>query len=298
MNKRTLIILALFWYSSILIGQQNDYKIASIGFYNVENLFDTKDSPNTNDKEFTPNGDRAWTDKFYNEKLGNLARVISEVGTDLTPDGLSIVGVSEVENRKVLEDLVKQEKIADRNYQIVHYDSPDRRGIDCALLYQEKYFQVTSSKAIPLMIYNKKSGKRIYTRDVLLVSGKFDGENLHVLVNHWPSRSGGEKRTCPLREAGGALCKSISDSLYTLDPNAKIIIMGDLNDDPINTSVKKELKAKKNKEEVKLGGMYNAMWDLYSKGFGTLAWRDSWSLFDQIILSKALIEENQDFPTS
>jgi len=275
-------------------GQKDNYKVAAVGFYNFENLFDTADDPEKNDAEFLPEGDRAWTEKFYNEKLNNLAKVVSDIGVDLSPDGLAILGVSEVENRKVLEDFVKTEKVKDRNYQIIHYESPDKRGIDCALLYQEKYFKVESSRAIPLYIYSKKSNYRVYTRDVLLVSGDFDGERMHVMVNHWPSRSGGEKKSAPRRIAGGKLVRSVMDSIEAVEPNAKIIVMGDFNDDPINKSVRQALKAKKTKKEAEISGTYNAMWELYSKGFGTLAYRDAWSLFDQIILTKPLIEKDQD----
>ena len=287
------LIFCFFATIHLSQAQKDQYKVAAIGFYNMENLFDTVDDPEKNDAEFLPDGDRAWTEKFYNEKLNNLATVVSDIGIDMSKDGLAILGVSEVENRKVLEDFVKTEKVKNRNYKIIHYDSPDKRGIDCALLYQEKYFKVESSRAIPLMIYDKKDKYRIYTRDVLLVTGDFDGERLHVMVNHWPSRSGGEKKSAPRRIAGGKLVKSVIDSIEAVEPNAKIIVMGDLNDDPINKSVRQALKAKKTKKEAEISGTYNAMWDLYSKGFGTLAYRDAWSLFDQIILTKPLIEKEQ-----
>ena len=175
-----------------------------------------------------------------------------------------------------------------RNYQIVHFDSPDRRGIDVALLYQPKYFTVTASRAVPLMIYGDDS-TRIYTRDILFVSGLYNGEPLHVLVNHWPSRRGGESATQPLRNAGAMVCKQIVDSLVALDANAKVLIMGDLNDDPVSPSVRQVLNAKRKKDQVRPGGLFNPMYDYYKKGIGTLAYRDAWSLFDQIILSEGFI---------
>lgn len=167
-----------------------------------------------------------------------MSTIISQIGKEVTPDGLAILGVAEIENKRVLEDLVKQPEIAKQNYNIIHYDSPDLRGIDVGLLYQPKYFTVTNSKALPVLIYNE-DGSRIYTRDVLLVSGIFDGDTLHVLVNHWPSRRGGEAASRSLRETAAGVVKSVVDSLMNQNINAKIIIMGDLNDDPVSSSIKK-----------------------------------------------------------
>lgn len=263
-------------------------KVGIVGFYNFENLFDTLDTPDKRDEEFTPSGYRLYDTKIYTEKLNHLSHVVAELGTDITPDGVAILGVAEVENRKVLEDFVVQEKIKDRNYQIVHNESPDFRGIDVALLYNPKYFKVTGSKAIPLLIYND-DGSRRYTRDILYVAGLFDGEPMHFLVNHWPSRSGGEAASQPYRNAGAQVCKMVVDSLTELNPNAKVIIMGDLNDDPVSPSVKEILNAKRKQKEVPKRGLYNPMWDYYRKGYGTLAYRDAWSLFDQVILTKGFI---------
>ncbi len=284
---RTLLLL-LFTAPILIHAQQKQYNIGAIGFYNLENLFDTIDSPDTRDSEFTPLGDNLYNTEVYLDKLNKLARVISELGTDRTPDGVAILGVAEVENRKVLEDLVVEPAIRARRYEIVHYDSPDQRGIDVGLLYQPKYYKVLNSRPIPVEVYNDK-GERTYTRDILFVSGLFDGEPLHVLVNHWPSRRGGEAATQPLRNYAASLCKAVADSLMQADPNAKIIIMGDLNDDPSSPSVRQVLNAKQKKEQVKPGGMFNPMYDFYKKGIGTLAYQDAWSLFDQLILSYGLI---------
>ena len=150
--KKILPVILMFLALQPLFSQKKAYKVACVGFYNLENLFDTIDSPDTNDSEFLPNGIRRWTTEIYQDKLKKLDRVVSELGTDVTPDGLAILGVAEVENRLVLEDFVKQEKVAGRNYQIVHYDSPDERGVDVGLIYQPKYFTVTGSSAIPLII--------------------------------------------------------------------------------------------------------------------------------------------------
>lgn len=292
--KHYLIFLTLFFFGNTLaFAQQKQYKVGCIGFYNFENLFDTLDTPDVRDTEFTPDGSRLWNTRIYQKKLDQLTRVVSELGTELTPDGVALLGVAEIENRSVLEDFVAHPTIKNRNYQIVHYDSPDHRGIDVALLYQPKYFKLTDSKAIPLLIY-EDDGDRRFTRDILYVSGVFDGEPLHVLVNHWPSRSGGESASQPYRNAGAMVCKNVTDSLLQINPKAKIIIMGDLNDDPTSPSVKKILNAQRKKEKVKKGGMFNPMYDLYKKGIGTLAWRDSWNLFDQIILSQGLVNSKKE----
>lgn len=269
-------------------AQKKQYKVGAIGFYNFENLFDTLDTPDVKDTEFTPTGYKVWNTQRYQDKLDNLAKVVSELGTKVTPDGLSVLGVAEIENRSVLEDFVAHPLVKDRNYQIVHYDSPDFRGIDVALLYNPKYFTVDSSRAVPLLIYDK-NGKRKYTRDILLVSGQYDGEPMHFLVNHWPSRRGGEAATQELRNAGALVCKQITDSLTQIDPYAKVLIMGDLNDDPTSPSVKKVLAAKSDPGQVRKKNIYNPMAELFRKGYGTLAYRDTWSLFDQILLSYGLV---------
>jgi hypothetical protein len=270
-------------------SQDKQYQVAAIGFYNFENLFDTYDDPKINDEEFLPEGLRVWTKERYEEKLKNLARVISELGTELTPDGVAILGVAEIENRRVLEAFVKQKVVADRNYEIVHYDSPDFRGIDVALLYQPKYFKVSGSRPIPVVIY-AENGERIFTRDILYVSGELNGEKVHILVNHWPSRRSGEKATRPLRNAAAMICKNVKDSLVSIDPAAKVIVMGDLNDDPVSPSIKDVLACKNSVEKTEEGDFFNPWFEFYKNGIGTMAYQDAWSLFDQIILSAGLVE--------
>ncbi len=285
----TLVFAFLLVYTSFA-QQAKQYKVGCIGFYNLENLFDTEDDPKINDSEFLPGGAKRWTEELYKDKLGNMARVISELGTEMSPDGISILGVAEIENRRVLEDLVKQPKLAGRNYQIIHFDSPDERGIDVGLLYQGKYFKPTSSRAVVMPIYTPE-GDTNKTRDILFVSGLYDGEPLHVLVNHWPSRRGGEAATAPYRNAAALICKNIADSLMQADPNAKIFIMGDLNDDPTSPSVKKVLNVSYKKEDTRKGGLFNPMYDFFKRGIGTLAYQDSWNLFDQIIISYGVVNE-------
>ncbi len=287
MLKKIFLFLTLSFFLTSISAQKQQYNVAAIGYYNVENLFDTLDGPN-NDAEFLPTGLRQWTPKVYQEKQANMARVISELGTDMTPDGVAILGLGEVENRLVVEDLVKQPALAKRNYQIVHYDSPDERGIDVGLIYQPKYFKVTGSRAVPLIIYGE-DGERNFTRDILFVSGMFDGEPMHVLVNHWPSRRGGETATRPMRNAAALLCKNIADSLYHADPAAKVVIMGDLNDDPNSPSIKDVLACVNDEKEVRKGDLFNPMHEFFVQGFGTMAYQDAWSLFDQLIISSGFV---------
>ena len=241
---RTFSFLISMCLTVLSIQAQNtnkDYQIVSIGFYNLENLFDTLDSPNTNDAEFTPTGYNRYTYDKYQTKLANLSKVVSELGADYSEDGLAILGVAEIENRSVLEDFVKQKPIRKRNYQIVHEESPDRRGIDVALLYNPKYFTLEKSEIHPL--YFIRDNDTSFTRDILQVTGLLNGERTHVLVNHWPSRSGGEKRTIYRRIRAADKCRAIYDKLRKIDPLTKVIVMGDLNDDPVSPSVKTHLRA-------------------------------------------------------
>lgn len=289
---KAIVLFALFCAPVLMYAQPGKgYKVASIGFYNLENLFDTIDSPDTNDADFLPKGRLSWNTEKYVSKQANMAKVIAQLATELTPDGLAMLGVSEIENRKVLEDLVAQPELKGRNYQIVHYDSPDERGIDVALLYQPKYFQVLGSQAAPVQLKDPKTGKADYTRDILYVAGNFNGELIHLMVGHWPSRRGGEAGSGWMRAAAASVCKHLSDSIQAIDPNAKIIVMGDFNDDPDNKSVSQVLKARRKLENLKGTELYNPMYDLYKNGNGTLAYRDSWNLFDQLVVSKGLVNK-------
>lgn len=292
--------ITLFFVFYLLFGCANfsfsqdknkDYYIAAIGFYNVENLFDTLDTEGVNDLDFTPGGVNSWNSQRYYEKLDRLSEVISLLGTDKTEDGVAVLGLSEIENKSVIEDLISTERLKSRNYEIVHYDSPDKRGIDVGLIYQPKYFKVESSASYTLKI---EGNENFYSRDQLLVSGKFQGERMHFIVCHWPSRRGGEKKSSPLREAAGDLARHIMDSIMVAEgPTAKIILMGDLNDDPTSKSLINNLNASGNKEKLSENQFFNTSMEHFKKGIGTLAWRDTWNLFDQIILTQAFL--NSDF---
>ncbi|MEM0517858.1 endonuclease/exonuclease/phosphatase family protein [Aequorivita flava] len=294
MKHFSLPLFFCFFYISISFSQtEKTYKINTIAFYNLENLFDFEDDPITFDDDRTPEGKDHWTQEIYRAKLGNMAKVISEIGKDITGTSPALIGVSEIENRRVLEDLLNQKPLVKKDYGIVHFDSPDRRGIDVALLYQKRLFTPTNYKAYELVIYNdQESSERIYTRDQLLVSGMLDGEKIHIIVNHWPSRRGGEARSKPKRIKAAELNMKILDSLFSEDPYAKIITMGDLNDDPTSPSVKEVLKAKRDRSNMHIKELYNPMEEMHKKGLGTLAYRDSWNLFDQIIISTELTKRD------
>jgi hypothetical protein len=291
--KSKLILLTLLTVISFRIYSQEDVQVrlSVIAFYNLENLFDTINDPLKNDEQFLPDGDYKWTSSVYLEKLNHMGMVIDQIGNKYNNLRPAIIGVCEIENRQVLEDLIQTDYLKQHGYGIVHYDSPDRRGVDVGMLYLENRFTVISSASYTLTI---EGDTGFYTRDQLLVTGILDGDTLNIIVNHWPSRRGGEKESAPLRNAAADLNRHIVDSILTLNPNAKIIVMGDLNDDPDNDSVLKHLRAKGKKDKLLPGDLYNTMWDLYKSGVGSLAYRGQWNLFDQIIVSQGLLNNNME----
>lgn len=288
-------LIAVLLVVSEMFASAQDAKnltVEVVAFYNLENLFDLKDDIGVRDTEFTPEGSKHWVKEKYDHKLNNIATVLTSVAKKYAPQGPALIGVSEIENRAVLEDLVNTDLMKPRNYGIVHYDSPDKRGIDVALLYRKDVFEVMRSEAHPVTGLFYDDGDTVFTRDVLVVSGKLNGELVHVLVNHWPSRRGGEKASRPRRNYVASICRHVIDDLELENPDAKILLMGDLNDDPTNVSVRKHLKAVPSKKAVGAENMFNPYEKLYKKGIGTTAWRDAWSLFDQIIISPGLLKRN------
>ena len=285
---------AIIFLSLTITGfsQKNNYKSAIISFYNLENFYDTIDNPIKNDEEFLPKGIRNYNTSIYYDKISKLSTVISQIGADVNPDGPAILGVSEIENDTVLKDLAQHPLISKRNYKIVHYDSRDIRGVDVGLLYNPKYFVVDASDKLFVQLPGG-SKDAYFTRDILWVKGKLDGETIHVYVNHWPSRSGGEARSAPAREAAALVCRKHIDSVLKKEPNVKIIVMGDLNDDPNNASVSTILNAKGSEKDVTKGGLFNPWYSMYKKGYGTLAYQDAWGLFDQIIISQPFLNKEQ-----
>lgn len=288
------LLCVLLFSTTIFFGQQKKFEIRTIAFYNVENLFDTINDAKKFDDDRTPKGKDRYTSKIYRDKIDRLSRVLSEIGSKETNMSPVLLGVCEVENRTVLEDLLDADKLKNNRYGIIHYDSPDERGIDVALLYRKQFFKPISHKKHRLLIY-KEDGKRDYTRDQLVVTGLLDDELLHLIVNHWPSRSGGEAKSRPLRMAAANLNLKIIDSLQQIDDEAKIITMGDFNDDPDSPSIQKILRAQEDKASVQpITGLFNPMANMHRRGLNTLAYRDNLNLFDQIIFTQPFLEKNYD----
>lgn len=282
--KRLVLILAaaiaVAWSAQAQTQSKQAVQVAGIAFYNLENLFDTiPNNPEGRDAEYTPGGSKQWDARKYRNKINNLAYAISQFTTKTTPYGPAVIGVSEIENRSVLEDLVANPAIAAWNLQIVHHDSPDARGVDVGLLYNPRYFKVEN------VTNHRLHAVPFRTRDQMCVVGSLLGQRIAVIVNHWPSRLGGQERSEPNRCAAAALSKNIADSLWQVDPEIGVIVMGDLNDDPQDRACAVVLGGKRKIDDAKAHGFYNPFWEMLEKGIGTLAYRSSWNLFDQIIIS-------------
>lgn len=291
--KKILFSIFFTFFVFVSYAQKNGekYNIRTLAFYNLENLFDTINNPNKNDEASPIMKLKNNKSKVYWDKLNKLGSVISQIGFDKTKTSPAIIGVCEVENKKVLEDLVQTKYLKDKNYEIIHYESPDKRGIDVALLYQKKYFTPTNHQSFTPNIY--KDGYRVYTRDQLLVSGYLDDELIHVIVNHWPSRRGGEKKSSYLREKAAYQNVKIIESIKNKEAKAKIFIMGDFNDNPTNASLKKVLKTKGKKKKVKKNNFYNPYEKLFKEGIGTLTYRDNIYLFDQIMFNSWALDKGK-----
>ncbi|MFC2109088.1 endonuclease/exonuclease/phosphatase family protein [Bacteroidota bacterium] len=292
--KRIFLCLITVLFIQFLSAQNERYKIHTIAFYNLENLFDTIDDPNKMDEESPILKIKQGRKKIYSQKLNNMSKVLSEIGLEKTKTTPSLIGVAEIENRKVLEDLISTDYLKFKNYGIIHYDSPDQRGIDVGLLYKKEVFIPISHQNFELKIWSDK-GYRIFTRDQLLVSGYLENELIHLIINHWPSRRGGEKRSKHLREKAAFLNKKICDSIFNSDANSKIILMGDLNDDPTNASLKKILETKNHKEKTASTQWYNPFEQLFKEGYSTLGYRDNLNLFDQIIINGNLLSKENNY---
>lgn len=269
-------------------AQERKFRTFGVAFYNLENLFDTINNNGKYDLEFSPAGKNRWDATKYWSKIKNLSYAISQMTTKTTPMGPAIIGVSEIENITVLEDLVKADAIKNWNLKIVHHDSPDARGVDVGLLYNPRFFHPINVTNHRLVVPELPKFK---TRDQMCVVGLLGGSRVAVIVNHWPSRRGGEKESSWLREAAASLSRSIADSLYKIDPNIGVIVMGDLNDDPDNKSVAETLGAQKSIKNVPDHGFYNPFWEKLEKGIGSYIYRGSWDLFDQIIVNGNLVND-------
>ncbi|MBR9846534.1 MAG: endonuclease [Algicola sp.] len=252
----------------------------TIAFYNVENLFDINDNGFTHDNDFLPHSAKRWTKKRYERKLHKLSEVISKIGFNAIQKPPTIIGIAEAENRKVLQDLIETDSLKHYNYDIVHYDSKDERGIDVGFIYNKDEFELENSK--PFSIYlEKDDGVQDFTRDILLVSGKLNGELIHCIVNHWPSRRDGLEESSVNRLTASQKTLEIIELIKANQINPKIIVMGDFNDNPNNESVKM-LNEK--------GHLFNPMKTLVSYARGTQNHNFKWNMFDQILFSTNFFE--------
>ena len=287
MKKIMLIVMLML---SVAAQAQKKYSVYAIGFYNLENLFDTIHDPGKNDYEYLPDGTNKWNAIKYEHKLANMSKVLSEMATDMLPVGCAAIGVSEVENANALNDLVSQKPLKDKGFQFAHVEGPDKRGVDCALLYNPKLFTVRDTKLVPY-IYELPEDvqKDKQTRGFLTVSGEVAGEHVTIIVCHLPSRYA----TSYYRELGGKQLKVLKDSLQKDDPKVKIFIMGDMNDDPFDKSIAQSLGARREIKDVELFGLYNPFWNTIKEGTGTLFYNGAWNLFDQIIMSENLLDKKQ-----
>lgn len=296
MKKINLFLSLLLCMVALSGYAQKKYSVYGVGFYNLENLFDTCHDEGKNDYQFLANGSYRWNSLKYKHKLHNLARVLSDMGTDVLPNiGCAVIGVSEIENSRALDDLVAEEPLRARNIKYVHIEGPDKRGVDCAMLYNPALFKVTGQKLLPY-IPAKDMPENYVTRGFLTVDGELGGEPVTVIVCHWPSRFAGS----PYRERAAELVKDIKDSIIAERPQTKVFVMGDMNDDPTNKSMKDILSARPEIKDVKDGDMYNPWYNLLVKqGMGTLTYQGSWNLFDQIVMTPNVLDMNgkKDYST-
>lgn len=282
MKKRLIFVVLLM--ALFAVGFANKpYKVV---FYNLENLFDTINDPEVKDDEFTPDGSKKWSTAKYFKKIKNVERVFYDIAAmdKIYP---VVIGVSEIENRSVLEDIITTKKIAPANYRIVHYDSAEARGVDVAFMYRPDQFKIEGSFPVRAIIPSIPDFK---TRDILTMWGTIDSEPFFFMVVHWSSRGGGQSASEFLRVASGNQMRSIADSVSKATPGVKIVAMGDFNDDPTDISMIEALGAKGDIEELEDTDLFNPYHEVFSAGFGTLAYRDSWNLFDQIVVSESLVD--------
>lgn len=278
---KKVIILSALIFISVFVYSQVDKNTFTAMFYNVENLFDIDDDPNTKDDEFTPEGSKKWNKERYDKKLKNLSIVISSIRDNELPE---LVGLCEVENRKVIQDLILQDRIKDIEYRFVHQESPDTRGIDVALLYDAEEFHYLNHKIIPV---KPEFDKNFKSRDILYISGIINKtDTLHVFVNHWKSRWGGTEETEKYRVEYAKSLRNEIDQITSTYRSAKILVMGDLNDTPINKSVKETLKADNSGNKESLN---NLMLPFTESGLGTHNYKGEWSVLDHIIVSNSLL---------
>ena len=287
--KRILMLGVLLVALSVSgYAQKKPYKVV---FYNLENFFDTQNDPDVLDDEFTPDGPKKWTQDKYDKKLHNIEKVFFDIAA-INKDYPAVIGVCEVENRNVLEDIVATQKLAPANYRIVHYDSPEARGVDAAFIHRPDVLKLEGSKAIRTVIPSLPDFK---TRDIVTMWGKIEGEDFLFMVAHWPSRLGGKEASEFKRVAVGRQMRQIADSVRALRPATKVVMMGDFNDDPIDESVSgaEGMGAKIKVKEVQPADYYAPYAALLKAGYGTLAYGDAWNIFDNIVVSGNLLDNEK-----
>ena len=290
--KHRFFLMAFMLIAGIsAMKAQKQYQVYGVAFYNQENLFDTLHDVGKNDYEYLPDGTNKWGSLKFNHKLHNMARALADLGTDVLPKsvGCAIVGLSEVENMNALQALVDQPELKARGYKIAHIEGEDRRGVDCALMYNPALFKIRDMKLVPY-VQELESDSAYKTRGFLVVSGSLAGEHVTAIVCHWPSRAS----TSFYRESGGRQVRAVKDSLLRDDPNCKIFVMGDMNDDPHDKSMSRELGAKRDMKDVGPGDMYNPWWKILDNGTGTLFYDGRWNLFDQIVMTPNLLNVGEE----
>jgi predicted extracellular nuclease len=260
-------------------------------FYNVENLFDIYNDPNTNDEEFLPESSKQWNGEKYKKKITDLAKVLSSINEKELP---ALIGLAEVENLKVLEDLAASPKLRPGKYGIIHYDSKDERGIDVALLYNKDKIEVIDSRAVPVVF---GFGIQDVTRDILYAKFRIKDDNVyHIFINHWPSRSPNEQESEIKRITAAITLRKEVDNILNFENNARIIIMGDFNDEPTNKSVMQILNATNKRKNLNYRDLYNLMYDLHNTGNeGSITYKDNWQMFDQIIVTPELLKKGTGY---
>ncbi len=289
-----ILILVIICFNADAQKKKNE-RTYIVGFYNLENLFDTYDDPVKNDDEFLPDGANEWTEIKYWKKIENMAKVIKEMA-DANGRYHTLLGVSEIENRLVLEDLVADQQISDANYQIIHYDGPDRRGVDVALLYKPEQFTYLESESIPYtfegssidFVMSKEEQEYFKTRDILMVRGLIDGEQFAIYVAHLPSRSGDKKGSNQLRDRGGEIMYDHAMMMQEKYSGIKIICMGDMNDNPTDPSMAEYLHGKETLDEMTSTDFFSPFIKLLKDGYGSLAYRGVWSIYDLVLVNNAL----------
>ncbi len=285
MKRYIAAAFTILLFISLSAQESVDPKTSTVVlFYNVENLFDTVDDEAPGDEEFTPESLKNWSIERYQKKLKGLAEVIASANKRELP---GIVGLAEVENKKVLNDLINTQPLRKGDYKIIHTDSDDERGIDVALLYRPEEFTPVAEKYLKVKFSFDTLDR---TRDILYVKGKLDnGELIHIFVNHWPSRSGEAIMSEMKRITAAVEVRKEIDHILNFEPEAKIIVMGDFNDEPTNRSVIQILGAVNKRKNVSNRDLFNLMYDAHNTGNeGTITYKEQWQMFDQIMVTRAL----------